>query len=266
MKQKFLDLAGLTAYDKKIKAWFNAGTVDITDDAINALFAAPISYEAVDLGLPGGLKWADRLVGASVPGEPGLYFQWGDIVGYTKEQVETGEKVFDASTHKYCDRRYYMLTKYCNNLEYGKDGFTDGKITLDLEDDAAYIHMGSDWRMPTKEEFQNLISYTTPTFIDLQGNEFSQTEVRSGSISEGNLKGIKLTGPNGNSIFIPACGFCFNSSCYGISHYGKLWSSSLVKDIPYNSDALDFDCNSSYSIGGDSYGRAEGLCVLGVKA
>lgn len=41
MKQKFLDLAGLTAYDGKIKAWFKAGTVDITDDAIRELFNVP---------------------------------------------------------------------------------------------------------------------------------------------------------------------------------------------------------------------------------
>ena len=35
---KYLDLAGLTAYDGKIKQWFNASIVDITNDAINGLF------------------------------------------------------------------------------------------------------------------------------------------------------------------------------------------------------------------------------------
>lgn len=38
---KFLDLSGLTAYDKKVKEWFKDGVVDITSDAINALFVAP---------------------------------------------------------------------------------------------------------------------------------------------------------------------------------------------------------------------------------
>lgn len=41
MSQKFLDLAGLTAYDEKLKGWFKSSTADITDDAINALFSAP---------------------------------------------------------------------------------------------------------------------------------------------------------------------------------------------------------------------------------
>jgi hypothetical protein len=37
-QNKYLDLAGLTAYDRKLKEWFKAGVVDITDEAINALF------------------------------------------------------------------------------------------------------------------------------------------------------------------------------------------------------------------------------------
>ena len=36
--EKYLDLEGLTSYDKKIKAWFKSSVVDITDDEIQALF------------------------------------------------------------------------------------------------------------------------------------------------------------------------------------------------------------------------------------
>ena len=61
--------------------------------------------------------------------------------------------------------------------------------------------MGSDWRMPTNEEVEELINNTTPTFIDLQGNEYSQEEAKSGTIPFGNLKGVKFTGSNSNSIF-----------------------------------------------------------------
>ena len=56
------------------------------------------SYTMVDLGLPSGLKWADRNIGASSPEDYGLYFQWGDTVGYTADQVGK-DKVFDYSDY-----------------------------------------------------------------------------------------------------------------------------------------------------------------------
>ena len=47
MSQKnYLDLAGLTVYDKKIKEWFKNGVVDITSDAIRALFVTPVTGPA----------------------------------------------------------------------------------------------------------------------------------------------------------------------------------------------------------------------------
>ena len=35
---KYLDLTGLTTYDRMLKEWFKSGIVDITDEAIKALF------------------------------------------------------------------------------------------------------------------------------------------------------------------------------------------------------------------------------------
>lgn len=51
----------------------------------------PDSYKAIDLGLPSGILWADRNIGAATPEDSGLYFQWGDTQGYTAEQVGNGE-------------------------------------------------------------------------------------------------------------------------------------------------------------------------------
>ena len=56
----------------------------------------PQIYHMVDLGLPSGTLWADRNVGATSPEDVGLYFAWGDTVGYTAEQVANGEKKFAA--------------------------------------------------------------------------------------------------------------------------------------------------------------------------
>ena len=57
------------------------------------------SYVAVDLGLPSGLLWADRNVGATSPEDAGLYFAWGDTVGYTAEQIDNEEHIFSKDTY-----------------------------------------------------------------------------------------------------------------------------------------------------------------------
>lgn len=159
------------------------------------------SYIAVDLDLPSGLLWADHNVGAASPEEAGLYFQWGDTVGYTADQVGK-DKVFDWSNYwDSVNGSNYNFNKYANN-----------KLTvLQLEDDAARANIGSDWRMPTKADIQELMDNTTFTFIDLQGNEFSKAEAENGAIADGNLKGVRSTGSNGKSIFIPASGECGES-------------------------------------------------------
>ena len=95
---KYLDLAGLTAYDKKIKDWHQKHLGVISDDEILALFKTEdgytlmtlkkvdisnISYEEVDLGLPSGIKWANKNIGAQTVEDYGTYFSWGNTEGYT---------------------------------------------------------------------------------------------------------------------------------------------------------------------------------------
>ena len=206
------------------------------------------TYNMVDLGLPSGLKWADRNVGASSPEDYGLYFQWGDTVGYTAEQVGV-DKVFDWGN-------YFDTTD-------GGDTFNkyapDKLIVLEASDDAATVNMGSDWRMPTEDELQELIDNTTATFIDLQGNEFSQFEAENGAIANYNLKGVRFIGSNGNSIFIPASGYCSGgagSSC-------GLWASDLY---PGNSCYARYLYFNSYGNLHFDFGfRCDGLSVRGVR-
>lgn len=110
-------------------------------------------YEYVDLGLPSGLKWAKCNIGATSETDYGLYFQWAATEGYTAEQIENGEKVFDWANYKYCNGSSTTITKYCMTESYGT---VDGKSQLEPEDDAATQLMGKDWRMPTTDEYQNL--------------------------------------------------------------------------------------------------------------
>lgn len=113
--------------------------------------------EYVDLGLPSGTLWAKMNVGASSETDAGLYFAWGEIQGYTRDQVPN-DKEFSWNDYKYGslnpnDYKDKGMTKY---------NVTDGKTVLDLEDDAAHINMGGDWNIPSVKQLKEL---TTPAFV-----------------------------------------------------------------------------------------------------
>lgn len=163
---------------------------------------APNDVTAVDLGLPSGTLWADRNVGADSPEDYGSYFAWGETEPKT---------TYDWSTYKWCDgSNDTIMTKYCNNSNYGYNGFTDYKTTLDPADDAATINWGKIWRTPTKAELSELKSICT----------WSQTK------SNG-INGYKVTGPNGRSIFLPAAGYFAERNLHDASSRGCYMSSSL---------------------------------------
>ena len=247
--------------------WKEGAEVEVKD--VNGQII--MMYKTIDLGLPSGLLFADRLVGASNPGEPGLYFQWGDTVGYSADQVGK-DKVFNWNNYKYCNGSYNTITKYCAQSSYGT---VDNKTALELEDDAAHVNMGPDWRMPTRTELQELINNTNQIFEDVDGNRYWKSSnvgtnvdnlpiMTNSSIQSGKLKGLHfLSRTNFNSIFIPACGYCNGSLLDGISYYGYLWSSSLYEDYSYSGGYLYF-YHSGY-LYDDSWSRYIRLCILGVK-
>jgi hypothetical protein len=164
--------------------------------------------EAVDLGLPSGLKWASFNLGASKLDEYGDYYAWG----------ETQPKgCYDWSTYKWCKKgSRNNLTKYCQIAEYGYWDFTDEKTVLDPEDDAAHVNLGGKWRMPTAAEIAELKEYCT----------WNYTQVNL-------ICGLWATGPNGKRIFFPAAGYRTYSALYDDYEMGQYWSSSLMTDCPY---------------------------------
>ena len=200
-------------------------------------------YEYVDLGLPSGLKWAKCNVGATSETDYGYYFQWGDTEDKSNSDCSW-------ESYKYCKGTYNTLTKYCvDNNEYGPFGTVDNKITLDLEDDAARVHMGGDWRMPTKAEIQELLDNT----------DYKWIEDYNGS----GVKGRKFTSKTDTSkyIFIPATGYCDSVSVYYVGNYGNVWSSSL--NTSYPGDAWYLGLGSG-SCGMSNYLRCYGRSVRGV--
>ena len=190
----------------------------------------------VDLGLPSGLLWATCNVGAETAEEYGDYFAWG----------ETQPKdYYYWSTYQYCNGSSSTLTKYCNNSSNGYNGYTDNLTTLLPEDDAATANWGSDWRMPTNEEWQELYNNTTVTWTTRNG-----------------VDGRLFTASNGNSLFLPAAGFRNGSYLAGAGGNGDYWSSSL-NATGYPSRALGFDFGSG-SCGMYNYDRNYGLSVRAV--
>ena len=162
----------------------------------------------VDLGLPSGTLWAMCNVGASRPREYGDYFAWG----------ETSPKTdYSWSTYKWCDGSSNKLAKYCTDSLFGT---VDGKTELDPEDDAAYVNWGASWRMPTLEQLQELCDSNMCRWV-------------------WNKNGFQVTGPNGNSIFLPAAGYrCDDdSSPIFVGSYADYWSSTLNNS--YSSYAFD---------------------------
>ena len=162
------------------------------------------SNKYVDLDLPSGTKWAKMNLGASRPSDPGLYFQWGDIQGYTKDQVGFGDgqkrfSWFDYKWNPSGDAETF--TKYTHRGE-----------TLDLEDDAAYVYMGGSWHIPTDRQIQELIDNTISTRITLVG-----------------VNGMKFTSKKDSSkfIFFPLTGNALEGSIIDNGDYGYVWSSVL---------------------------------------
>ena len=194
------------------------------DDGDNA----PSGVKAVDLGL--SVKWASCNIGATSPEQFGNYFAWG----------ETEPKSFYGwGTYKYCNGSDDTMTKYCT---YSRVGTVDNKTTLDLSDDAAHVNWGGSWRMPTyaeQEELMNCCRWETRSYYN-------------------GARGCIVTGPSGNSIFLPETGFYDYSELKYANQQGYYWSSTCSG----GDDAEYLYCGSSY--GYDGKYRYRGFCVRAV--
>ena len=169
-------------------------------------------HEYVDLGLPSGLKWATCNVGASKPEEYGNHYAWGET---------EAKSSYSWSTYKWCNGSYDKITKYCSNSSYGR---VDNKRKLELSDDVARKQWGSTWRLPTKAEFEELLSNCTWTWTTQNG-----------------IKGCKVTSKkNGNSIFFPAAGWRNGSSLNNQGAFGYYWSSTPRESYSDNACYLYF--------------------------
>lgn len=178
-------------------------------------------YGYVDLGL--SVKWATCNIGASSPEEYGDYFAWGETS--TKE------------TYDYDNCPTYGLS--ISQLQ--SQGYIDSEGNLTSQYDAVTANCCGDWRMPTYDELNELIKKCTWEWINT--NDF---------------KGYSVTGPNGNSIFLPAAGSRYGSSLGSAGSIGFYWSSTPYENIDDYACYLYFDNDGHYM---DDYYRYFGQSV-----
>ncbi len=167
---------------------------------VTAVGAALNGHDYVDLGLPSGLLWATCNVGATKPEEYGDYFAWGETAP---------KEVYNNTAYKYYRNSGIKIvtTKYCTRAV---DGRIDNKTTLEASDDAANVNWGGNWRMPTETELNEL-------------RENCEWELTT----HNEIKGFRITGKNGNSIFLPYAGFANGINFFNIGKEACYWSSTL---------------------------------------
>ena len=179
---------------------------------------------AVDLGL--SVKWCMMNVGASKPEEYGGYYAW----------AETAEKSsYYWSNYKYGTEN--NLTKYCLSAS---DGSVDGKSVIEPMDDAARVRMGKQWRIPTQYELNELMTECTWKYERLNG-----------------VNGFRVTGPNGNSIFMPCAGQKYDNNTSNVGGTGFYWTSGLATSL--YAPAMYFHSGSDPAF--MNYSREQGMSI-----
>lgn len=199
MDNKYITLFKTTSeyQEYRLSSGFTSPNVSLCEDENKIYFSESKNedilnnnYEYVDLGLPSGTIWAKYNVGAvSEDDGNGLYFAWGDITGWTKRQIENHDTDFSWGRYIWTDSAIS-----CDGSAMKKYNEEDGKNVLDMVDDAAHVYMGGDWHMPSVEQFEELLDYTTTAWTTQNGVD--------GLLFTSNI--------NNKTLFFPAFGYADN--------------------------------------------------------
>lgn len=174
----------------------------------------------VDLGLPSGVLWATYNLGADKPEDRGCFYAWAEV---------EPKSIYNQDTYKwtipykaivsYCQVSGLLYNKYCTaNGDAGT--YDDSRMILENIDDAAYFNGGSEWRMPTKDEFEELMNSCLWEWTTINGvNGYTVTSKK-----------------NGNSIFLPASGHRADNLLSENNESGWYYSSVRKnhKNTPYS--------------------------------
>lgn len=212
-----VDITSLNAVLSDLQSQIDAlrDGVDAIKNQLGIESFDPAGHDYVDLGIKTAddkpLLWATCNIGATKPEEAGYYFAWGETKGYTQDTSDGHS--FDWNSYELCSVKKggtVLMSKYEYN-HTANESNVDDKYVLELEDDAARQNWHGGWRMPTKKEFDALISGCTWSWTTVNG-----------------VYGCLLkSNKNGNSIFLPASGHRIGNSFLDSGDYGYYWTSSL---------------------------------------
>jgi len=225
--------------DGNLIKFIPSGTIQTMIDHVSidcGFYGLAPEHEYVDLGLPSGTLWATENIKDANGNE--LYFAWGETQGYTAEQVGT-DKNFSWEDYEFGTDT--ALTKYNE---------TDGLTVLEPEDDAATANWGDGWRMPTKEEFEELTANTEYEWTEIdgvQGGKFTST----------------VSGYTDKFLFFPAVGDAGDGRVDGVGDYGSCWSVSLNDESVSDAWRLGF---TDGVCGVDDNSRCYGYSVRPVRS
>ena len=176
----------------------------------------------------GGPYWAMTNVGAEKPEDYGLYFWWGDTVGYRREGNAWVATDGSSSNFSFGSGNTPTYNKSVSTLQ--SEGWVvseNGTYVLAPEHDAAQVQWGGGWRMPTYQEL-----------YDLCYNKCDWTWT-----TQNGVNGYVVRGRGdyaSNSIFLPCCGYGYGTSLGNSGSYGYYWSSSLYESNPRTGSCLKF--------------------------
>lgn len=199
----------------------------------------------VDLGLPSGLKWAICNLGAFNVADCGDYFAWGEVA--PKDD-------YTWSTYKWCaNGNASALTKYCGSTTYGSvDNISilqRGEGDEETMDDAARAILGGSARMPTRQDFQELIDNCDRSWCSVDNSEGCMFTSRAN--------------PN-NWIFLPAAGYKKGTSIIDDGWKGVYWSST-AHPFEYNSAFCFYSIDNNNYVNVTSDQRAFGYLIRPVR-
>ena len=188
-------------------------------------------YPYIDMGL--SVKWAAFNVGAKSPVEAGKYFAWGETAQKADYTWQTYKFREEGSGETDATIRFSKYNPYVDANGYGRIP------QLLRGDDVAFKRFGEGWRMPTNEEWKELIENCRADW----------TPMKDGS---GVL--ILTSRINGNHIVLPAGGRMLDTHCEEEGERGYYWSSTLEHTMPYKAKHIYFDKNDLRRSSSSRYG------------
>ena len=189
-------------------------------------------YAYVEMG--DGLKWATMNVGATKPEEYGDYFAWGETTAKTDYSWATYKWMQSGQSDWEHITKYTIADSQTEGIWYDGDTFIgDGKTSLEYADDAARQIWKGTWRIPTDAEWTAL--------RNADNFDWTWTDDYEGTGVAGQVVTSKVSGYEGNTIFLPAASFWFRTSLPNAGSYGYYWSSSLYEGESDSARGVNFN-------------------------